>query len=316
VNYYLHFLTKDADGKLHIPQTASPEYNFAKGPDTNYDLALLKWGLITLIQTANEQKIAEPRLAEYQSTLKNLTDYPKNENGMMIAAGVPFARGHRHFSHLLMFYPLYLLNRTDPSAQELADKSVKHWQSLGARKGYSLTGASLISSAFGEGENALFYLNGFKYFIQPNTLYKEAGPVIETPLSGAQALQNMVLQSWNRVIRVFPAMPKEWPDATFDRFRTEGAFLVSAVRKSGATQWIAITSLAGKSCRIQLDRPLQTWPENRLKAQENKIYSLSINKGETVFLSATSKSQPLVIQPIAGTLHKNSSFGLPKPKKK
>jgi hypothetical protein len=68
----------------------------------------------------------------------------------------------------------------------------------------------------------------------------------------------MVLQSWDQVIRIFPAMPKEWPDAAFDRFRTEGAFLVSAVRKSGATQWIAITSLAGKPCRIQLDRPLQT----------------------------------------------------------
>ena len=40
INYYLHFLTKGADGKLHLPSTYSPEYG-VNAPDCNYDLALI-----------------------------------------------------------------------------------------------------------------------------------------------------------------------------------------------------------------------------------------------------------------------------------
>ena len=37
VNYYLHFLKEEADGRLHLPTTFSPEYGSAA--DCHYDLA-------------------------------------------------------------------------------------------------------------------------------------------------------------------------------------------------------------------------------------------------------------------------------------
>ena len=37
----------------------------------------------------------------------------------------------------------------------------------------------------------------------------ESGPVIETPLSGAQCIHDMLLQSWGGKIRVFPAVPSQ-----------------------------------------------------------------------------------------------------------
>ena len=42
INYYLHFLEKGEDGKLHLPATYSPEYDIVE--DCNFDLALLRWG--------------------------------------------------------------------------------------------------------------------------------------------------------------------------------------------------------------------------------------------------------------------------------
>jgi len=78
------------------------------------------------------------------------------------------------------------------------------------------------------GNRALTKLNGMKGYIQANTMYKEAGPVIETPLSGAQSIHDMIIQSWGGVIRVFPAAPDDWKDIAFHDLRTEVADMVLA----------------------------------------------------------------------------------------
>ncbi|WJH36462.1 hypothetical protein N6H14_12245 [Paenibacillus sp. CC-CFT747] len=67
--------------------------------------------------------------------------------------------------------------------------------------------------------------------------------MMETPLSGAEAIHDMLLQSWGGTLRIFPAVPEEWQDAAFHDLRTEGAFLVSAMRKNGVTEWIRVKSL-------------------------------------------------------------------------
>lgn len=84
-------------------------------------------------------------------------------------------------------------------------------------------------------------------------MYMESGPVIETPLSGAQCIHDMLLQSWGGKIRVFPAVPSQWKDVQFKDLRTEGAFLVSAVRKDRKTSFIRIKSLAGEPCILRTD---------------------------------------------------------------
>lgn len=67
---------------------------------------------------------------------------------------------HRHYSHLLAAYPLYTLNKEHPEDVDLIERSLHFWQSkTGAHQGYSLTGASSISSALGKGNDALAYLN-------------------------------------------------------------------------------------------------------------------------------------------------------------
>ncbi len=62
-------------------------------------------------------------------------------------------------------------------------------------------------------------------------------------------LQEMMLQSWDGVIRVFPAWPSQ-VDVAFKTFRAEGAFLVSAAWKGGSVQSVTIASEAGKRCRV------------------------------------------------------------------
>jgi alpha-L-fucosidase 2 len=81
-------------------------------------------------------------------------------------------------------------------------------------------------------------------------MYAEGSPVFETPPSGAQSLHDMLLSGRDGLIRIFPAIPGAWPDVTIHDLRTEGAFLVSAVRRDRQTQFVRIKSLAGEPCRL------------------------------------------------------------------
>jgi alpha-L-fucosidase 2 len=252
INYYLHFLTPGADGKLHLPFTFSPEYG-VNAPDCTYDLALIRWGCATLIDSARQIRIDDPKAKQWQEVLDNLVPYQVDANGYMIGAGVPFAKSHRHYSHLLQVYPLYEVTWERPENRALIQKSLEHWISFeGALQGYSFTGAASISAQMLRGDKSAFYLGELlSRFIQPNTMYKESGPVIETPLSAAQSLHDMLCQSWGGVVRLFPAVPASWPDVTVHNFRTQGAFLVSASRQGGRTRWMRVRSEAGAPCVLR-----------------------------------------------------------------
>jgi len=137
---------------------------------------------------------------------------------------------------------------------------------------FKFTGSSSLSAALGDGDTALLRLQRALAIqpkgptVTPNTLYSENGwPTFESPISAQRNILDMLLQSWGGCIRVFPACPSAWRDATFHNLRAEGGFLVSAARKNGRTAWVCIRSLAGEPCRIQID---------------GKIQELKIAKGE------------------------------------
>lgn len=301
INFYIPFLEKDEQGILHLKETYSPEYGNTK--DCNYDIALLRWGCETLLETCRILSIDDDLCLTWQHIVDNLTNYPQNENGIMIGKDVPYSHSHRHFSHLLMFYPLYLLNAEQQGSKELLEKSIEHWHSMPDNiLGFSYTGASLLYAAFGEGNKALEKLNGlFALTLRPNTMYMESGPVIETPLSGAQCVHDMLLQSWGKKICVFPAVPSQWKNIQFKDLRTEGAFLVSAVRKEGKTINIQIKSLAGEPCTLQTDmkNPIVKIGNATLTTKGENEYTLDLKKGETVTIT-TQTDAIFAISPVDG----------------
>ena len=122
-------------------------------------------------------------------------------------------------------------------------------------EGYSETGAASMFATLQDGNRALYYLSTlWSRFLRPNTMYKEdGGAVLETPLAAANAMLDMMIQSWNNNIHVFPAMPDKWKDATIDNLCAEGAFRVSAARRDGKLLWVRVKSLAGEPCTVKAD---------------------------------------------------------------
>ncbi|MFE9949044.1 glycoside hydrolase family 95-like protein [Streptomyces sp. NPDC005531] len=305
VNYYLHFLAPGADGKLHLPATFSPEYG-VNAPDCNYDLMLLRWGCRTLLDSAEQLGVHDPLTARWQEVLAKLAPYPVDANGFMIGAGVPFAKSHRHYSHMLAVYPLYELTGATPDERALIEKSLAHWVGFeGALQGYTFTGAASMSALLGKGEDALKYLGQLmSRFIQANTMYKESGPVIETPLSAAQSLHDMVCQSWGGTIRVFPALPAAWRELTVHDFRTQGAFLLSAVREEGRTRWVRVTSEAGAPCVVRhgIDGPIEIRDRHGRPVRHEEVADgtvrIDLRKGDSALITAAGDRPDLTIRPV------------------
>lgn len=310
VNYYMNFLERGEDGYLHLPPTYSPEYGSA--PDCNFDLALLRWGFQTLVESCARLGIDDPLLPRWREVLAELTPYPQDENGLLIGRGVPYASSHRHYSHMLAAYPLHLLDVGREADRDLIERSLAHWQSKPQYlQGYSYTGASSISALLGKGDEALRYLDGlFSSFLSCTTMYRESGPVIETPLSAAKAMQDMLLQSWGGKLRVFPAVPSAWPEVAFHRWLAEGAFEVSARRSAGHTAFVRIRSLKGEPCTVVTDVQSPVFSGSRRFRVErlgNNAYRLDLKRGEEVIVSPSDGQRDFSITPVDN--HMRNYFG-------
>ncbi len=256
LNYYSKFLVSDDNNILHLMPTASPEYGVV-GPDCNYDLSLIRFSCHTLKECVKILGIEDKNESLWDDILARLTDYPEDEKeGFMINAKQHMAMSHRHYSHLLMAYPLHLLNIDDPKDAERIKRSVEHWHSMPEKlEGYSQTGACAMYAMLGDGNKALYYLSDLwnKGFISPSTMYKEdGGAVLETPLAAMNSLIDMMLSTYDGIIRVFPAIPDEWTDIEFCNLAGVGAFRISAVLENGNVKSVTVKSLAGSPCRVQV----------------------------------------------------------------
>lgn len=79
-------------------------------------------------------------------------------------------------------------------------------------------------------------------------IYGHAGAWSET-LGIIAPLQEMMLQSWDGILRVFPAWPRDL-DARIENLRAEGAFLVSATWNKGKVTSFEVFSERGQPCRV------------------------------------------------------------------
>lgn len=332
VQYHIHMLQEDEDGMFHLPPTVSPEYGsflHLTVPDTHYDLALLIWGCRTLLHISSLPEISasindetlEKKRKTWKKVLQKITPLPVDETGYMIGRGQTLEFGHRHFSHLMAIYPLRIIDFNREEERELALRSLRYWlHREGDLRGFTFAGAASIAATLGLGNEALQYVRSLLELITPNTMYKEAGPVIESPLAGAEAIQDMLLQSWDG-IRVFPAMPDEWEDAVFYHLCAEGGFLVSAVRSGGYTSWICIRSLAGEPCRVKANfkgeiQIVRNDEIKRVSVSSSGWIELQLSAGEEVVLQEVfleREVSSLEISPIRETPHFCNYYGGHKP---
>jgi alpha-L-fucosidase 2 len=328
-NVYVRIMHKGEDGLYHIPFTYSDEYGNAK--ETSLNIALARWGFKTLADIATKFKIADPLLARWKELLAEMADYNTDENGIMVGKQLPFAKPHRHYSHLFAIFPLYEMNvENDPQRIPLMRKSIQHFTELdGDNCMYKFSGASSLWAALGEGDSALHWLKRSlqilpRFSVPPapsriptvtqNTFYSEReNPTFESPIASSRSMLDMLLQDWGGVIRVFPAMPASWKEAAFYQLATQGAFLITAVRKAGKTKFISIKSLAGAPCVIQSDFMgeinITGVPKARMQRQDDRII-IHLKKGEEALLYTGETQARFVVSALPVNSSEQNSWGV------
>ena len=161
------------------------------------------------------------------SILADLPELAVDESGLMISPDERLPESHRHFSHAMAIYPLQTLDyQGSESAKRIIDDTISHLEKLGKGQwvGYSFAWMAALYTRQGNGGAARYHLGQFwQYMCSPNGFhlngdYTKAGITqfhyrpftLEGNMAAADALQEMLLQTNNGVIRPFPAIPKEW----------------------------------------------------------------------------------------------------------
>ncbi len=259
--------SREEDGNLKLPYSASPEWNNDKWsayltPNSNYDQALLLWASAALEEMATalgRTKEAE-KWAALHAKLEPLK-FDKTTKALMVAEGVPFRGSHRHFSHTLAIHPLGILNpNQSDEAREAVLASVRQILKQSGSKGwvgYSFTWAASLAARAGLADDAVRHLvdferafvtrNGFHvngdqtWSILPKQRYRGHRLfTLEGNFLFMDAVQEMCMQSHGGIVRLFPAIPDSWKEVSFTDLRAEGGFKVSAKRAGGATTEVEI----------------------------------------------------------------------------
>lgn len=277
-NRYIGQLHEESDGYYHL--TTYYHQGRDTVTDNNFDLAMLRWGCQTMLSMSRRLQIEDPQITLWQRILKRLTPL-KTRNGSLL----PDPNHPELPLHLLSIYPLYTLNVEVEKNRPLIHKSINEWVKKNEQTpGFPYVTASSLYSTERNGTEALKYLH---QMIRKQVLCNSMTNTDDyTPaLAGAQAVLNMLVQSWNGIIRIFPAVSSDWQNIAFYHLRTEGAFLVSAQKVNGKTTFVEVTNTVGELCTIELDfdNPVfDTSRRVRITRIGNRTYNIPIRKGESV----------------------------------
>jgi hypothetical protein len=230
-----------------------------------------------------------------------------------------------------MIFPLQILTWEQEEKRELIRNSIDYWSYISSglnnnppRAGYAPCASICLYACMGQSDKIPALMHNFLYRTSskkktgPNvwasTMYRENGPVIETPLFFANSLQEMMLQSYHGIIKVFPALPDGWNDAVFHDYRAEGGFLISASYQDKKTEFIRIESLEGEPCILQTNMVSVTCANpadcNKLKRLDDKLYEINLAKGESILMYDATRDPEFIIRPVEDQSGKRNAYGL------
>lgn len=121
----------------------------------------------------------------------------------------------------------------------------------------------------------------------PNLFIYYGGGGIECCSGVVSCINEMLLQSYENVLRFFPVWPKDM-DARFYNLRAVGAFLVSSALKNGNVQYVEIQSEKGRDCMVQnpwLGKAVTVYRNGKkAKTIRGEILTFGTTKGEKISL--------------------------------
>lgn len=306
-------LKPDENGVLVLPTSASPEAWNADmrawlSPNSNYDLSCMR---MLFLGNAEMATVIGDAIAAKDWTLlaERLGPLHVNEKHMLkISPDEDLEFSHRHLATIMSIYPFNLLNVEGTEAErEVVYASVHDLDRLGVLEwvGYSYTWMSALRARIGEPESALWYLKAYLHACISRNGFHLNGDQTRTGFTSLEyrpftlegnfllcsTVHEMLLQSWAAhpgtgewgPLRIFPAMPWRWHDASFTDLVAEGGHKVSAKRENNATTWLHVTAGVSGELRIRdnFDGRVPQW--NRTDGwKDGKDFVFNVSAGDVI----------------------------------
>ncbi|MBI4027606.1 MAG: glycoside hydrolase N-terminal domain-containing protein [Verrucomicrobia bacterium] len=277
LQFFEDFLRRDSKGRFFAFPTVSPEQG-PLGKNATILLACLRYLLEAGIEANHRLKADPQERATWQRLLRSLSPLPIGrsiEFGETILDS-EWASPTLYLAHPSLLMPIYPAGCIGPDSpgrlQKIARNTLRYVENREAISTHNYGWLSAAAARLGLGDEAsrILYEKGVAYTVRTNGLLAEeterwidncavlSGPVYLPSMpeaSGALlgAVNEMLLQSRDGKVRVFPAVPSQWPFARFEKLLAEGAWEVSAEYRHGKTRWVKITGRAGGKCRLTVN---------------------------------------------------------------
>lgn len=222
----------------------------------------------------------------------------------------------------MAIHPLGLLTiEGSEKERALIENSLRTIRNKGTGEwcGHSFPALALIAARAGKPEMVWHMLQEYFFFINSNTLHMNGDPrqfgasyftydpmTVEGGFCFAAALQEMLLQSWNGTIRIFPAIPPFWENASFHNFLAEGGISVSAERRHGNTLWVELISQSDNVVNVKNDFVGEINVEGAELLSSGAVISLAARRNHKITISTGGRRS----RGECGTLEEMNYFGL------
>lgn len=302
-------------GRLKLPLSSSPEiHNNSQNAwvkaNSNFDLSLLVWLFGVNAEMAQELglKAEAAQWTELRAKLDPLA-VDGNTEALLVAPGEPLAESHRHPSHLMAIHPLGLVNvESGERDRRIIEASFRELDRLGTSQwtGYSFSWMAAMKARTGRGNESLRFLSDYVNSFTVRNGFHVNGEqtrkglsdlhyrhfTLEGNFAAAQAVHEMLLQSWGGRVRIFPAVPSRWREAAFEDLRAEGGFSISAERWRGRTRRVVVRATVEQALRLKNPFEGRDFESTRPVEQVGDEIRCHLRPGEMLELKVASAARP------------------------
>ncbi len=267
--FWEDYLVKE-NGRYVIKGDAAHEIPFYRGKDFKYIThfgqvntinAINSLGLVKLLfdgvyDMAKELDLNPEKYALWEDIIENLSDFPTFiKKGKKCFRYAKFGIRWRD-ENTVGLQHIYPASQIGLSSDEKLLKIARNTYFINDRRLDDNGSNSYLPAGARIGVDPDFLIEGIhqniKEFALPNKLFRHHGGGIEHLTTVPATINEMLMQSHEGIIRIFPCWNKA-SDASFENLRADGAFLVSAELKDEKVSSLTIKSLMGRKCTVQCD---------------------------------------------------------------
>ena len=267
--FWEDYLVKE-NGRYVIKGDAAHEIPYYRGKKFRYIThfgqvntinAINSLGLVKLLfdgvyDMAKELGLNSEKYSLWEDIIENLSDFPTFiKKGKKCFRYSKFGIRWRN-DNTVGLQHIYPASQIGLSSSERLLKIARNTYFINDRRLDDNGSNSYLPAGARIGVDPAFIIEGIhqniKEFALPNRLFRHHGGGIEHLTTVPATINEMLMQSHQGVIRLFPCWNKT-DDASFENLRADGAFLVSAELKNGEIISLEIKSLKGRNCTVKCE---------------------------------------------------------------